>query len=441
MNRRRRLRLWGHFAGVTIVLAIPVVAVYFFLAAHMQASEEARFASAVNNQVNMWQERLDDLVRDARVDTRDDAMLLGGGDEAALLRRSLVRYIFPDGRSRVEGIAVVNPDGRLRPSRQAAVIDDQGRPLAPARLAMIKRQRPWVDNPWLSDYNFVIEALARDPGRRFFFSRLKDAPGRKVLVLASARRDRQGRLQAAVILQVAARQIFDNLFKAGSRGQNTWLMDRSGRLGFTRGKLARASAERFRGSGRARRALAAGARAAGQGHPGAAGQRWQDLDGTRGLLVFRTQGDNLLVGVFTTEQAMVQKGGILLRAFGGVSLLAILLLAAGGAIYTFLALRREGRMVELATLRRYAGTVSHRVRNELVTLYGQVELVSSGLITDPEKIAGAFGGPVQDSLDNIMTMVQELEAISRGEMELGYDGQAGDDTMFKVGRNQGGEGR
>lgn len=433
MNRRRRLRLWGHFAGVTIVLAIPVVAVYFFLADHMQASEKARYRVTVNNQLNMWQEQLNDLVRDAQADTRDVAMLLTSGNEAGLLLHSLARYTLPKGHSQVEGMAVIDLDGQPRGSQQPAVVDSRGRPLSPDVIDAVRQAKPWTENPWLSDYKFVIEAFQKTPDLRFYISGLIKAPGRMVMVLASPRRDKQGKLTAAVILQISARQIFDNLFEAGSRGQSVWLMDGLGQIGFARGKLAKSSAARFRASGAAQKATKAGALAAARGERGAGAEQWQDLDGGRVLLAFRTQGGNLVVGVVISEQALAQRGGKLLRTFGGVSLLAILLLAAGGAIYTFLALRREGRMVELATLRRYAGTVSHRVRNDLVTVYGQIELVASGLITDQEKIKGALGGPVEQSLQNIMSTVQELEAISRGEAELSYDGQVGKATMFKVG--------
>lgn len=435
MNRRRRLRLWAHFTGITIVLAIPVLGVYLYLADRIEQYEQARYQTTIDNQINVWQEQLADFKWDAAADTKDDTLHLGHQDEAELLAQTLVWYVNPARHRLAEGIAVINPDGSLRLSKQAAVIDHTGNPLTPEQLADIKRKTPWVDSPWLDDYSFVVKAFVQDGDRDFYVSPFIKAPGRTVLVMASAKRDGQGRLEAAVMLQMSTARIFTGLLKAGSKGHSIWLMDQSGKVGYANNSLALFSAKEMAAAGTLQELVKQGGKAVALGLLGAGGRRWQVLGGKRCLLTYRTQGSDMVIGVVATEQAMVRAGRVVLRTAGSISLLAILMLAVGGAIYTFLSLSREGRMVEMATLRRYAGTISHRVRNDLATAQGQLELISCGLVTDPAKIKGALSGPVDRALVDIQATLSRLESLSRGEVDISYEGQAGQDTMFQVGDN------
>ena len=226
-------------------------------------------------------------------------------------------------------------------------------------------------------------------------------------------------------------------FQTGARGQHIWLMDSFGRMGFATGPMAKASAEIFRSTPELSKAMARGEAASVDGLLGSSGQSWQALEGQRALLMYRTASDHFIIGLVVSEDKLVQAGSVVLRAAGSIGLLSILLLAVGGALYTFLALRREGAMVEVATLGRYAGTMSHRIRNDLSTVYGQLELISSGLVTDNQRIADAITGPVMQALDDIQSTVTELEALSRGEIAIIHEGQAGKNTMFKVGNDRG----
>ncbi len=432
MPESRPGRRWLFFFLVTLVLAAPLVVTYVRLARDLRTAARTRHLRQIDNQLNQLQEQLNDVKWDALADTYDDTLHLGQGDEAELLRQSLMWYVYPDGHSFVEGIAVVNPDGSLRPSRQAAVIDDQGEPLPPRRLAQLRRDHPWLEHPWLPDYRFLARAFTQDRGREFYVSSLIQAPGRLVFVVASARRDRDGSFRAAVMLQHSMADLWNNIIAPAAAGLNLWLMDRRGRLGIATSPLARASAREFRSSGVLEQVLQEGKAAAARGDYGARGSLSQELSGGEALLGYRSEGDNFVVGVVESKRALGARGQATLTAFGSVAVLSLVLLALAGAVYTLASLRRERASVEKATLRRYAGTVSHQVRNHLVTLRGSLEMIARGRVRDRERMGQMLSGPCQEALEGIQRTVEELEALSRGEVDLEYDGQMGGSTMYRI---------
>jgi len=422
---------WIFFLGVTLMLALPLAMAYFYLGDLMSQSERKRHQQQANAQLNLMQEQLYDTKWDALADTYDDTLHLGRYEEARLLRDTLMSYAYPDGRSFVEGIAIVNPDGSLRPSRLAAVIDDQGRPLGRKRLAALKMDSPWLEAPWLPSYDFVARAFLDNRDLDNWISPFIQAPGRLVFVVASARRTADGHLACAVILQHSIKSLWRNL-QAPVRGElDLWLMDRRGTMGLSTSKLAAESAAAFKALGLLERLLQSGAKAAGQGRLGISGEMPQRLGEEPSHLAYRSLAGDMLLGAVTRQSALGAQTAAMLRYLGVISLWALLILAVAGAIFTVASLREQARMVEKDTLRRYAGTVSHRVRNDLAAALGNLELISVGRLSDPAAIKEILASSVNPALCDIQATVEELERLSRGEVDLAKDGQLGTDTMYE----------
>jgi hypothetical protein len=435
MTNRIWVKRWTFFLGVTLMLALPLALAYFYLGDLMSHSEHQRHQRQVDAQLNTIQEQLYDTKWDAVADSYDDTMHLDKYNEYKLLRDTLMWYAYPDGRNFIEGIAIVNPDGSLRPSRLAAVINDEGKPLNPDQLQKLKKDAPWLEDPWLPSYDFVVKEFQSDPKMLNWISPFIQAPGRKVFVVASARRTPEGRLACVAIIQHSIKNLWRNL-QAPTRGElDIWLMDRKGTLGLATSKLAKESGEAFLTSGLLDKFLEDGARAADQGRLGIDGEMRQILDKEPMQLIYRSLSGDMLFGAATRESDIGAQGTAMLRYLGVISLWALLILATAGAIYTVASLRDEARMVEKETLRRYAGTVSHRVRNDLATVMGNLELISMGRLADPERIRKTLEHSVEPALADIQATVEDLERLSRGEAELAKDGQLGSETMYDVKRD------
>ena len=431
----RQGRAWGYFALLTVLTAAILGAGYFWLRAEVRDEALSRHQRQINNQLNLWQEQFYDAKWDSLADTSDDVLHLGSYDEAQLLADTLVWYVYPDGRAFIEGAAVIGPDGKPRPSKIAAVINDAGEPLAPERLAELKKSMPWLDNPWLPSYAFVIDAFSKEPEREFFLSPLIEAPGRLVYVMASPWRDEQGGLKGAVIQQQAIGQFVRNIITPGAKAINLWIMDRRGTVGEATSPLARASARAFVDSGALARATAQGDQAAEDGQYGARGSLVQNLPQGPARLNWRTMEGSFVLAVVESQASLGSVGRSTLDKFGAIALLCLLLLAGVGGAYTLRAVRREGRTVEKDTLRRYAGTVSHRVRNDLMVVQGYLELQASQASPDQtqQQRLAALGRAV----DDIEHTVKELERLSRGEAELEYEGQLAKDSLYRLHADQG----
>ncbi|KMY66373.1 hypothetical protein AAU61_18175 [Desulfocarbo indianensis] len=423
---------WLFFLGVTLALTLPLAVAYFYLGDLLTQRECQRHQGQINARLNIMQAQLYDAKWDALADTYDDTLHLGRCEEAKLLRDTLRWYAYPDGRSFVEGIAVVNPDGGLRPSRLAAVIGDDGRPLPAERLAELKKRTPWLEDPWLPSYAFVAKAFSDDPKLENWQSPLIEAPGRLVFVVASAKRDSRGNLSAAVILQHSVDRLWRDQLAPASRGLDLWLVDGQGTQALATSQLAGASLKRFVNAGLLAKVLAGGSQAADKGQLGAAGRLGQTLDGEKLILNYRSQNGDMVLGVASRESDLGAQGASALGYLGVISLWSLFMLAAAGAIYTMAALRDEARTVEKRTLQRYAGTVSHRVRNDLATVLGNLELISRGRLTDLEAIKQNLDGTVAEALADVQATVEELERLSRGEVELARDGQLGSGTMYDI---------
>jgi uncharacterized protein YpmS len=428
---------WTFFIGVTLMLALPLALAYFYFGNVLSQNEIARQKRQLSGQLDSIQEQLYDTRRDAVADTYDDALQLGWVKEKAILRNTLRGYAYPDGRNFAEGIGIINQKGKLQPFRLAAVIDHTGRPLSKKRLDKLKKQTPWLEDPWLPNYLFVAQAFEKQPEIKSWQSPFIQAPGRMIFVVASAKRKADGTFHSAVILQYSLKALWSNLQAPASSEMDLWLMDRVGVLGLASTQLAQASAKAFLASGMLKKVLESGAKEAGQGQLGAAGDSNQMLAGESMHLAYRTLANDMVLGVVTPESEMGIQGAAVLRYLGFFSLWALLILAVAGAIYTVASLREQARMVEKKTLQRYAGTVSHRVRNDLSTVMGNLELISMGRRKELGQIQETIDKVVQPALDDIQATVQDLEKLSRGLVDLAKDGQLGEETMYDVKRSTG----
>jgi hypothetical protein len=436
MPERRRPRGWAFFALITLLAALPLAASYFWLRSEVKAQMLSQHRRQINNQLNQWQEQLYDAKWDSLADTADDVLHLGSYDEAQLMADTLAWYVYPDGHAFIEGTAVVGLAGQPRPSKIAAVIDNAGEPLEPARLAGLKKAMPWLENPWLPNYSFVIKAFQKEPQREFYISPLLRAPGRLVYVLAAPWRTPDGKLKGAVIQQQAITQFFDDIIAPSAKGVSLWLMDNRGTVGVATDQLARNSAAGFKASGALAQAVAQGYAAAEDGSFGARGSQVQELPQGPAHLYWRTMEDRFVLAVVESEASLGAVGRTILNKFGAIALVCLVLLAAAGGAFTLASLRREGRMVEKDTLRRYAGTMSHRVRNDLVVLSGAHEMMQkAGGGELDENHVETLGKAIADIGDT----VRELERLSLGEEELLYEGQLGDKSMYRL-NPEGGKG-
>ncbi|MCB2226850.1 MAG: PDC sensor domain-containing protein [Desulfarculaceae bacterium] len=430
MSERPRHRAWAFFALVTILAALPLALGYYWLSNELRGEALRQHLRQVNNRLNLWQEQFYDAKWDSQADAGDDTLHLGSYDEARLMADTLVWYVYPDGHAFIEGVAVVGLDGRPRPSKAAAVIDDAGEPLPKARLDELKQTRPWLDDPWLLSYSFVIDAFQKDPERDFYISRLIPDRGRLVYVMAAPWKDKDGKLLGAVVQQQDIKQFARDIILPGAKGTSLWIVDAGGTVGVATDALAQSSAETFAASGALAAALNQGKIAVDAGKMGAQGSQMQALPQGEAQLNWRTMEGSFVLAVVESQAVLGAVGQDTLNKFGAIALLSMVILAAAGAVYTFSALRREGRMVEKATLLRYAGTVSHRVRNALVVLSGAVEMlqvkVSWG--KDQQARVDNYDRAVQD----IEVTVRELERLSQGDTELLHEGQLGNRSMYRI---------
>lgn len=426
--------LWAFYLVVTLLSALPLGAAYWWLSEELTQNEIARHQERMNSQLNLWQEQLYDLKWDSLADTADDALHLGHYDEAALLRETLMWYVYPDGRTFIEGTAILDPDGGLRPSKQAAVIDDAGRKLPAETLARLKKTRPWLESPWLPDYSFVTKAFKEDHEREFLVSPFIKAPGRLVYLISTAKRNDQGDLVAAVVHQLSVLDLHANIIQPGAANQDVWLLDRNGVAGLAVTEMAAESARRFLEDGLLTKALAEGAAAAEAGQYGAKGSLRQQLPLGRAVLYYRTQGDSFVLGVVESEAELARVGQATLRSFGAIALCSLLVVVIAGAVYTIAAVKRERAMVEKDTLRRFAGTLSHKVRNHLSALRGAHEILLARDLPDAGKAARRISEQAEPAVDGIQDAVEDLERLSQGDLEVVYDGQAGEGTMFRLSR-------
>ena len=441
MNRQNFKDGWAFFLLVTLLAAMVLTGSYLWLRVDLKNEALNEHRRRVDNQLNLWQEQLYDAKWDSVADTGDDVQHLGSYDEARLMADTLVWYVYPDGHSIIEGAAVIGLDGRVRPSKQAAVINDAGEPLDPAKLARLKKDKPWLEDPWLDNYQFVIKAFQDDPEREAFVSPFIRAPGRLVFVTAAPWRDGEGALKGAVIQQQAIGQLFTDVIKPGTHGVSLWLMDAKGNLGVATDPLAEASAKAFAASGALPQAMAKGRQAAQEGKFGAGGGLVQGLGLETVQLYWRTMEDSLLVAVVENTAGLGAQGQRTLNRFGAIALISLVLLAAAGGAYTLLYLRRENRMLEKTALRRYTGTVSHRVRNSLSVIRGVNEMLQHKLPGDQGPLASGLIN-AETAIEDIEDTVRELERLSQGQVDLVYDGQVGKASMYRLhpDKKQGGQG-
>ncbi|MCB2191825.1 MAG: hypothetical protein KQI62_09685 [Deltaproteobacteria bacterium] len=441
MNRQTYRDGWAFFILVTLVAAMALAGSYIWLRVDLKTEAMYQHHRQVNNQLNLWQEQLYDAKWDSVADTGDDALHLGTYDEARLMADTLAWYVYPDGHSIIEGTAVVDLGGKVRPGKQAAVINDSGEPLDPEDLARLKQAKPWLENPWLGSYGFVIQAFQDDPEREAFVSPLIKAPGRLVFVVAAPWRGGGGKLKGAVIQQIAINQLFNDLIKPGAQGVSLWLMDSKGTLGVATNQLAEASAKAFVESGALPQAMAKGREATQAGKFGAGGGLTQGLGRTTAQLYWRTMEDGFIVAVVENTAGMGAQGQRTLNRFGVIALISLVLLAAAGGAYTLLYLRREDRMLEKTALRRYTGTVSHRVRNSLSVIRGVNEMLQHKLADEKGPLSkGLINAEL--AIEDIEDTVRELERLSQGKVDLVYDGQVGKASMYRLHpeKKQGGQG-
>lgn len=440
MNRQTLRDAWAFFLLVTLLAALILAGSYIWLRVELKSEALIEHRQRVTNHLNLWQEQLYDTKWDSVADTNDDTRHLGSYPEAQLLAESLVWYVYPDGHSLIEGTAVVGLDGRPRPSMQAALLDDAGEPLDPAQLARLKQDRPWLERPWLGSYAFVIQAFRDDPQRESYISPLIQAPGRLVFIVAAPWRDDQGVLQGAVIQQLALAQVFSDVIQPGAQGVSLWIMDSRGTLGVATNQLAQDSAKAFLASGALNQSLAMGRKAAQAGKFGAAGGLVQGMGQTTAHLYWRTIEDSFIVAVVENSAGLGAHGQRTLNRFGAIALISLVLLAAAGGAYTLLYLRRESRMLEKAALRRYTGTISHRVRNSLSVIRGVNEMFQHRLADDKGPLGSGLVN-AEAAIEDIEATVRELERLSQGQVNLVYDGQVGKASMYRLHpeREQGGQ--
>ncbi|MBU4565526.1 MAG: hypothetical protein KMY53_10710 [Desulfarculus sp.] len=441
MNRQTFLDGWAFSLLVTLLAAMVLAGSYLWLRVDLKNEALSEHRRLVDNQLNLWQEQLYDAKWDSVADTSDDVRHLGSYDEARLMADTLVWYVYPDGHSIIEGTAVIGLDGRARPSKQAAVINDAGEPLDPELLAHLKKEKPWLEDPWLGSYQFVIKAFQDDPERESFISPFIQAPGRLVFVIAAPWRDEAGALKGAVIQQQAIGQLFNDVIKPGTHGVSLWLMDAKGTLGVATDQTARESAKIFLASGALPQAMAKGLKAAQEGKFGAGGSLVQGLGLETAHLYWRTMGDSFIVAVVENTAGLGAQGQRTLNRFGAIALISLVLLAAAGGAYTLLYLRRENRMLEKAALRRYTGTVSHRVRNSLSVIRGVNEMFQHKLPGDQGPLSAGLVN-AETAIEDIEDTVRELERLSQGQVDLVYDGQVGKASMYRLhpDKKQGGQG-
>ena len=435
-----RGRHWVQFATITVLMALPLLVGYLFMLRQVERVEYERHSARLQDRLDLWQERLAVLLDRLRADTGDAAALLGVVEDGWLLGNTLKWYGNPEGGNLLEGMAVLDGDGSLRPGRYNALLDGQGRPQSRQALDSREKASPWLRNPWLADYTFITRALDADRKLDFFLSPFIFAPGRQVLVAASPRRDPAGRLEAAVLAQTSAGALVGRLVGEKPGLEHLWLTDRQGRVGYASTPLARASAERWAAARSfdgpdGTKAAAPGPSPAAPKAPGAgerAGVEPQEIDGLKVQVSFRRLAGDLVVGAVETQESLALVGRGPLRTFGAAGVMSLILLILAGLAYTTASLRRESRSVRTDTLRRYTGTISHRVRNDLVTLRGQTELIASGLVTDLDRIQEVMSKDMDAAIGDIERTVRELEGLSRGELKLEHDAQAGRETLYRV---------
>lgn len=444
-NNDHRLTPLTFFSVVTMMLILPLGIVYSWQSDGLRLYAVNSHIKRMGEQLDQWQDRLRGMEWAALTDAADDAAHLGHYNEQRLLEETMRWQIDGPGPPVYEGVAVVDIRGRIRPSAVTAAME-MGRETLSGEGAGdgagdIRAFKPWLERPWLDSYEFVIQGLAdSQPGNRgseagkgdIYISPFIAAPGRQVVVVGAATRDPSGRITGAVIAQLAATEVIDRLLRSSFAGRNVWVVDRLGRLGAATTGLARNSARSFTNGGGLERALSEGGYASARGLAGSGGSGRQHLERGPVRVVYRTIGDRLVLGAVETEATLGLWSRQVVRNMGVTAVSGMIALAVCAAIFTIVALKRESRLVELRTLGRSAGTMSHNIGNSLTSLRANLELISSGRIGDTGVIRSDLAPAMETSLDGIEHTLTALRKLSRAEAAPAYDGQVGHGTLYRI---------
>ena len=436
LTARQAFRWWAYFSLLTVAAAVPLVAAYIVLGDSLAEVSQAQHRQLAQRQLDRWKEKIESTIVSAWRETYDDALLLGNYDQKALLINSLKWQLDEIGSDYFEGMAILGQGGEL----VAGVIADQaspanGRAKADNTDNTDNADKTDVGSPWLMGYRFVWDHFLLHGASGFYLSRLIKTGQRRILIAAAPARDDHGRLLSVVMAQLNAAKLFASAVRERPNGLDVWVMDDRGDLAYTGGPFALASAGEYalsrQKSGAALIPKPAPKTDSGPNpHPGA--ELIQTINGVEVRTHLAAVRGRYLMGVVERQSvtAVAAERGI--TVLGSLALICLALLALAGVVYTLIFLNRESRSIELTVLRRYTGTMAHRIRNELTTMNGVIEFCKSGRVTDPEDIQKNIAPLLDQAAAGIKLTVDQLEDLAFGRADLEYDGQAGENTLYGV---------
>lgn len=426
LTARQAFRWWAYFSLLTIAAAVPLVAAYVVLSDSLAEVSQAQHRQLAQRQLDRWREKIESTIVSAWRETYDDALLLGNYDHKTLLVNSLKWQLEEIRSDYYEGMAVLGQGGEL----VTGVIAEQAPP-ANGQAKTGDSDKADAGSPWLMGYRFVWDYFLLHNTSGLYLSRLIKTGQRRILIAASPVRDNHGRLRSVVMVQLNATKLFASAIRERPDGLDVWVMDDRGDLAYTGGLFAQASAGEYTTS-QADSGAALVEKPASDRDPQTSREVTQTINGVEVRTHLAAIRGRYLLGVIERQSvtAAVAERGI--AVLGALALICLALLALAGVVYTLIFLNRESRSIELTVLRRYAGTMAHRIRNELTTMNGVIEFCKSGRVTDIEDIHKNIAPLLEHAATGIKMTVDQLEDLAFGRADLEYDGQAGENTLYGV---------
>ncbi len=431
-----RKSLFLHFVISTLVISVVIWMFGKKMSHDAMASHRKKIVAEINASLNAEQQTFFDLIWDGITDTTDDTrhLLKSQFDklysEKQLLTDTLTGYIYPDGHNYYEGLAIVKLDGGLSNSKVNAVITEDGDLLSEVDVASLFAVKPWLEYPWLPSYSFVIDYFKSNPEKSEYISSIIDTDNRKIIVLGSRIEDKKLGFKGAVICQFSTSQIFEDTFKDTHKEDDIfWMVDKNGKIGFTTNRsISNLLNKKLVSHKTIDAILARGLAEESKGELGASSQMSLVVNDVIYLVFFKTVGADFVLIQAIDEQKINQITENALFGYMKLVYLSIIILTISLFVYQFISLNREKELVELESLRRTIGTVSHYLNNPLAGVKGYTELLEKEVTSKKGK---EFLEKLNQSIKLLAERVLDIQKIAKAK-KIEYDGQVGHNSMYKI---------
>jgi len=342
-----------------------------------------------------------------------------------LLIDTLSGYVGIDGHNYYEGMALINYQGNPVETT-IANIRDNGEYLEKEEFDEHLVNKPWLANPWLPNYKFVIDYFKKNPEEQNFFSNFIDFDNRKLIILGSQHKEKDGNIEA-IICQMSVKQVYEDYLFQGIDEQKDifWLSDRVGNIGYSTHIKAKEIADKIKEENVLQELLNEGTKAEELGLRGAKGTLDVSTQNKDYKVFYRTLESKMVIGYVQDCESINQLTSSLnIQTLKGIGINLAIAAIWSTSMFGIYRKRREW-----TTFKRLVGTISHELNNPLTGAKGYIELIK---LTKDEKKQKRLLTKLESTQNEMAQKIKTLENLT-STSELEYSGQQGQKTMFKIG--------